>query len=288
MTTARLVGRNLTVEYGRVRALDRVSIALHAGELCGLVGPNGSGKSTLLRVLLGAERAQSGEVTLDGILLRTLAPRQRARTLTMVVQGATPDFAMQVKELVGMGRIPHEGRLGATTREDARAVEEAMVDTDIVGLAERTIDTLSAGELQRVHLARVFAQKAPVVLLDEPTANLDPLHQLEAMALLRSFVSRGGCAIIALHDLNLAARMSDRVVVLCEGRLRADGPPAETVTEELLAEVFRVRTRVSRSNGAGTLQVVVLEPVAGAKAARTSAESAASEPGGETKGGKAS
>ena len=286
--TARLVGRNLTVEYGHVRALDQVSLALHAGELSGLVGPNGSGKSTLLRVLLGAERASSGEVTLDGVPLQTLAPRQRARTLTMVVHGAPPDFAMRVKELVGMGRIPHEGRLGATTREDARAIEEAMMDTDVAGLAERTVDTLSAGELQRVHLARVFAQRAPVVLLDEPTANLDPLHQLEAMALLRAFVSRGGCAIVALHDLNLAARMSDRVVVLCEGRLRADGPPEETVTEELLAEVFRVKTRVSRSHGAEALQVVVLEPVAGAHRTGIAPGSAASASSGATKAGEAS
>ena len=257
----RLAGRDLSVTYGAERALDRVTVELRAGELVALVGPNGSGKSTLLRVLLGAQRPSSGDVALDGVALATIAPRARARTLTMVVHGSPADFAIRVRDLVALGRIPYEGRLGGGSPEDARAVEEAMEATDTAVLAERTIDTLSAGELQRAHLARVFAQRAPVVLLDEPTANLDPLHQLEAMALLRGFVSRGGAAIIALHDLSLAARACDRIIVLERGRVRADGTPAQVLAEELLADVFGVKARVTRNEAGGIEHVLPIEPL---------------------------
>lgn len=259
--TARLVGASLAVHHGSARALDGVTIELRSGELVALVGPNGSGKSTLLRVLLGAQRPSSGHVTLDGVALASIPPRLRARTLTMVVEGSPADFAIRVRELVALGRIPFEGRLGGTSRQDATAVEEAMVAADVLALADRTIDTLSAGELQRAHLARAFAQRAPIVLLDEPTANLDPRHQLEAMALLRGFVRRGGAAVVALHDLSLAARTCDRIVVLQRGRLRADGPPATVLVPELLAEVFQVTARIARDEAGGIEYVLVVEPL---------------------------
>lgn len=254
--TPRLVGRDLSVTYGGAPALDHASIELRAGELVALVGPNGSGKSTLLRVLLGAQRASSGHVMLGDVRLETIAPRTRALTLTMVVQGSPTDFAISVRDLVGLGRIPHEGRLGGPSAEDARAVDEAMEATDVAKLADRPIDAISAGELQRAHLARVLAQRARIVLLDEPIANLDPLHQLEAMTLLREFVSRGGAALIALHDLGLAARTCDRVIVLERGRVRADGPPTSVFDEALLADVFRVRARIAR-DASGLIEHVV-------------------------------
>jgi iron complex transport system ATP-binding protein len=259
--TARLVGTDLAVHHGTARALDGVSLELRAGELVALVGPNGSGKSTLLRALLGAQRLTSGSVMLDGAPLASIPPRARARKLTMVVEGSPADFAIRVRDLVSLGRIPFEGRLGGTSKEDESAVEEAMVMADVLGLADRTIDTLSAGELQRAHLARAFAQKAPIVLLDEPTANLDALHQLEAMALLRGFVGRGGAAIVALHDLSLAARGCDRVVVLHRGRVRADGPPANVLVAGLLADVFEVKARIGRDGAGGIDYVLAVEPL---------------------------
>jgi iron complex transport system ATP-binding protein len=257
----RLRGERLVVDHGDARALDGVDVAVHAGELVALVGPNGSGKSTLLRVLLGAQRPTAGTVTLDGAPLASIAPRARARVLTMVVDGATTDFALRVRELVALGRIPFEGLLGGTSREDATAIEEAMDMTDVTHLADRTIDTLSAGELQRAHLARAFAQRAPIVLLDEPTANLDACHQLEAMALLRAFVARGGAAIVALHDLSLAARACDRVVVVQRGRVRADGAPADVLAPPLFADVFGVRARVVRDEHGAIDHVLPLEPL---------------------------
>jgi iron complex transport system ATP-binding protein len=179
----------------------------------------------------------------------------------MVVEGSPADFAIRVRDLVALGRIPFEGRLGGTSRDDASAVEGAMVAADVLALADRTIDTLSAGELQRAHLARAFAQQAAIVLLDEPTANLDPLHQLEAMALLRGFVRRGGAAVVALHDLSLAARTCDRIVVLQRGRIRADGSPAAVLVPGLLAEVFQVKARVIRDAAGGIEYVLVVEPL---------------------------
>ncbi len=277
--TARLVGRQLTVAYGARRALDGIDVSLAAGELVALVGPNGVGKSTLLRVLLGAQRADAGTVELDGIALDRIARRVRARTLTMVAHGTAPDFALRVRDLVAMGRIPHEPRFGGPSAADARAVEEAMVATDVASLADRTVDTLSAGERERAHLARVFAQGASVVLLDEPTANLDPLHQLAAMALLRSFTARGGAALVAMHDLGLAARTADRVVVLSCGRVHAAGPPAETITEALLAEVFGVKARVARGESGAIEHVTPLAPIDAPPAGKSNVESPAARPG---------
>lgn len=259
--TERLVGTSLEVRHGAVCALDGVSVELHASELVALVGPNGSGKSTLLRTLSGAQRLTSGAVTLDGKPLASMAPRTRARTLTIVVEGSPGDFAIRVRDLVALGRIPFEGKFGGASREDARAVEEAMAMTDVLALADRAIDTLSAGELQRVHLARAFAQKVSIVLLDEPTANLDARHQLETMALLRAFVDGGGAAMVALHDLSLAARTCDRVVVLRRGRVHADGPPARVLGAELLAEVFRVKARVVCDEAGGVDYILAVEPL---------------------------
>jgi iron complex transport system ATP-binding protein len=247
--TVRLEGRDLGVAHGAARAIDGVTIALRAGELVALVGPNGSGKSTLLRVLLGAQRPSTGTVLLDGVALTSIATRVRARSLTMVVEGSPSDFAIRVRDLVSLGRIPFESRLGGASRADEAAVDDAM----------------SAGELQRAHLARAFAQGAPILLLDEPTANLDPLHQLEAMGLLRGFVARGGAAIIALHDLSLAARTCDRVVVLQRGHIRADGAPSQVFVPEVLADIFRVKALVGRSEDGSVDYVVPTEPSRGSR-----------------------
>ncbi len=258
--TARLEAEGVVVRFGRTRAVDGVSLALSAGELVSLVGPNGSGKSTLLEALLGARRLDAGRVRLDGTALSTIPAQQRARTLTMVAHARLPDFALCARDLVALGRIPFERALGGSTEADRAAIDAALAATGTAGLAARTLGTLSSGELQRVHLARAFAQGASVILLDEPTANLDPLHQLATMRLLRAFVARGGSALVVLHDLTLAARHADRVVVLEQGLVRGEGPPAEALSEELLAAVFGVRARVGLAEGGGVDHVVATEP----------------------------
>jgi iron complex transport system ATP-binding protein len=260
---ARLVAEGVVVRFGDLRALDGVSLTLERGELVALVGPNGSGKSTLLEVLLGARSCDAGAVRLDGAPLGALSPRERARTMTMVGHVGMPDFALRARDVVALGRIPHEGPFGGTTAADDAAIDAALDATDTRPLADRELGTLSSGELQRVHLARALAQQVSVVLLDEPTANLDPLHQLTAMRMLRAFVDRGGAALVVLHDLTLAARHCDRVLVLERGRIRAEGPPASALGEVLLAEVFGVRARVSLDPRGEVDHVLALEPLEG-------------------------
>jgi iron complex transport system ATP-binding protein len=257
----RLEAEHVVVRHGRARVLDGVSLGVGGGELVALVGPNGSGKSTLLRVLVGAQRCDEGVVRLDGAPLDSLSPRIRARTLTVVTHARPPDFALRVRDVVALGRIPYERPLGGGSAEDAEAVRDALAATDTALLADRSLGTLSSGELQRVHLARAFAQGASLLLLDEPTANLDPRHQLTAMRLLRGFVDRGGAALVVLHDLTLAARHCDRVLVLERGRLRADAPPSAALAEELLADVFCVRSRVDRGAQGEIDHVLALEPI---------------------------
>jgi iron complex transport system ATP-binding protein len=244
--TARLVASGVVVRRGGSSLIDGISMRVAAGELVAVVGPNGSGKTTLLSALLGATRIDAGEITLDGTPLRSIAPRARARILTMVAWGAPADFAMRARDLVALGRIPHAGLLGARRRDDDEAVDEALVRTSTAALAERPLETLSAGELARVQLARAFAQRAEILLLDEPTANLDLLHQIETMRALRAFAARGGAAVVAMHDLTLAARACDRVVVLARGRVRADGPPRRAIDERVVASVFGVHARIAR------------------------------------------
>jgi len=258
--SALLQAQGLVVAHDTVRALDNVGLTLAAGELLGVLGPNGSGKSTLLRVLLGAQRPDAGTVNLEGVPVTALPSRTRARTMTMVAPARAPDFALTVRDVVGLGRIPHEGFLGSPRPGDTEAIARALAQTDTGHLADRAIATLSSGELQRVHLARAFAQEARVLLLDEPTANLDPLHQLTAMRLLRSFVERGGAAIVVLHDLTLAARTCERLLVLERGRVRAEGPAKSALDEALLADVFGVRARIDRDAQGRIEHVLSIEP----------------------------
>jgi iron complex transport system ATP-binding protein len=259
--SSRLEADRVAVRHGAAPVLDGVTLALGPGELVALVGPNGSGKSTLLRVLVGAQPCDEGVVRLNGVALGSMPPRLRARDLTVVTHARPPDFALRVRDVVALGRIPHESLLGRSGARDDEAVRAALAATDTASLADRSLGSLSSGELQRVHLARAFAQGASLLLLDEPTANLDPLHQLTTMRLLRAFVDRGATALVVLHDLTLAARHCDRVLVLKAGRLRADAPPASALAEEVLADVFRIRSRVDRRARGEIDHVLALEPL---------------------------
>jgi iron complex transport system ATP-binding protein len=262
----------LVVAHGARRVLDSVDLTLHRGEIVGVLGPNGSGKSTLLRVLLGAQRPDQGVVRLEGVPLHTLSASARARSLTMVAHPRTPDFALTVRDVVGLGRIPHEALFGAPRARDTSAIARALEQTATTELADRDLATLSSGELQRVHLARAFAQEAKVLLLDEPTANLDLHHQLTAMDILRDFADGGGAAVVVLHDLTLAARACSRVVILDAGRVRASGPPDRALDESLLASVFRVRARIVRDGERGIEHVLAIEPARAAAAGHSPGE----------------
>lgn len=254
---ALLTAQNLSFAYDGRPVLKGVSLAVEVGEFVGLIGANGSGKTTLLRVLLGLLPA-SGAVRLCGDLLKSLHRREIAKRATMVPQDTRVDFAFTAREIVAMGRTPYLGRFTPERAADKDAIARAMRETSISDLAERPATELSGGERQRVHLARAFAQETRVILLDEPTANLDLAHQFEALELVREFTRAGGAALAAIHDLTLASRFCDRLLLLSEGQIVAAGRPVEVITESNLARHFALRARVRRDEETGSLIIYPL------------------------------
>ena len=217
-----------------------VDLVIEPAALVAVVGPNGAGKSTLLRLLSGAWRLTEGRVLLGGVDVATLPRRQAARRVAYVPQTVRPTFEFTVREFVTLGRYPHESRLFGARSADQRWIDRCLDDTDVLSLAERRVTTLSGGELQRVLMARCLATEADVLLLDEPTANLDLAHGLDFLGLAANLVSEGRSVVLVLHDLNAAARYADKVAVLDGGALVTEGPPADVLEPDLLRRVFRV------------------------------------------------
>ncbi|MFI6123959.1 ABC transporter ATP-binding protein [Streptomyces sp. NPDC051064] len=226
---------------GRI-VLDGVSIAPPPGTTVGLLGPNGSGKTTLLRVMAGVVAPGAGVVTLDGRPLAETGRRGVARRVAVVDQHAVTQVDLSVLDVVRLGRIPHRRAWSAPGPEDDAAVREALARTGLADRAAQSWHTLSGGERQRVQIARALAQQPRELLLDEPTNHLDIQHQLELLSLVAALPVT---AVVALHDLNLAAMFCDRVTVMKEGRVVAGGTPSEVITEELIADVYRVRAVVT-------------------------------------------
>ena len=258
-----LSARDISVRLGGATILDSASLEARPGVLLGLLGPNGAGKSTLLRVMAGLLKPVAGEVRLDGTGLEELAAGERARRIAfMPQQDAQHPFT--ALETVLMGRYPHLGRFeleGARDREIARA---AMDRTDTGEFESRQLDTLSGGERQRVLLARTLAQQASVLLLDEPAANLDLKHRLSIMDVLRAEIDEREIAVVmALHDLSLAGRYCDRLALMSNGRIAAEGTPADVLTPANLREAFDVETFVESDPVTGRPQVSLLGPAGG-------------------------
>jgi cobalamin transport system ATP-binding protein len=252
--SALLTAQDLSFAYDSRQVLKGASLAVEAGEFVGLIGANGSGKTTLLCALLGLLKA-SGEARLCGDLLWTLDRQEIARRATMVYQDTRVDFAFTSRDIVAMGRTPYLGRFKPEGAADKKAIARAMRETGTTELAERPITKLSGGERQRVHLARALAQETRVILLDEPTANLDLAHQFEALELVRRFTRAGGAALAAIHDLTLASRFCDRLLLLSGGEIVAAGAPVEVITESNLEKHFELRARVKRDDETGAMIV---------------------------------
>jgi iron complex transport system ATP-binding protein len=243
--TQRLVAAQITVGYGSRAVLDGLDLGIEDASFTALVGPNGSGKSTLLRSLGRLLRPRHGTVLLDGRSLAERSTAEIARELAVLPQAPPTPAALTVRQLVAHGRYAHLGPLRRSGQTDHEAVEDALRTAGLLELAERDVDSLSGGERQRAWVALTLAQRAPVLLLDEPTTFLDVGHQFEVLELLSDLRSRTGMTVVVvLHDLNQAARFADRLVVLHAGRIVADGPPAHVLDEALLAEVFGVTAQL--------------------------------------------
>lgn len=235
---------DLSLTYGSRVVVDGVSFEVASGEMVSIVGPNGSGKSTLLRGMARLHRPHAGSVLLDGRDVRSMRSRQVARQLAILPQSPEAGLDLTVRELAWRGRFPHQGPLQRPTQPDVEAVEFALTAADMLGLANRPLGSLSGGERQRAWIALALAQQPKVLLLDEPTSYLDIAHAAEVMNLLRR-LNRDGLTVVAvLHDLLLAARYSDRIIAIHEGRIAFDGAPRQVLRPEVLEPVFGIAMSV--------------------------------------------
>lgn len=242
---------NVTVEYsgpeGHRLALEKASLTLSQGEVLALLGPNGSGKTTLIRAASGILRPREGCVRIAGArkALHDLPPEERARWVAVVPQAAHLPGGFSVLEAVLLGRTPYLGWTGRETAKDLEQVRWAMERTDLLALASRSLGTLSGGEQQRVLIARALAQGSPILLFDEPTAHLDLRNQIEILFLIAKMArDERKSVLIALHDLNQAARIADRVALLCHGRMVSLGTPREVLTAEILTRLYEIPVHV--------------------------------------------
>lgn len=242
-----LEAREVTIKYGSRVAVAGVSLELQAGEVTAIIGPNGAGKSTLLRAFNGAHKPATGEIVLDGQPLRSYRRRSISQRIAAVAQEGDLRFPVTVLEFVLGGRYPWSSTSawGWETGRDLEIAEAVLRETELEPFRSRPLNELSGGERQRAVLARALATEAAILLLDEPTANLDLGHQAAILALVRERCDkRGASAAVVTHDINLAAEFADRLLLLKDGRPMALGPPPEVLTTELLRQVFDVTVLV--------------------------------------------
>lgn len=236
------------VKLGGRRVVREASALFESGKLVGVIGPNGAGKSSLIRAILGLV-ASSGHIQLDRVPIARIDRHALARAIAYLPQGQTLHWPVSVERLVGLGRLPHLGPMSRISATDSTAIERAMTRADVLGLRARPATELSGGERARVLLARALAVEAPVLIADEPLASLDPGHQIDVMELLAAEAKAGSLVIAVLHDLALAARYCDRLLMLEEGDIVADGGPAEVLTEGNLRKVYGIEARIRIEQG---------------------------------------
>ena len=246
MTTShQLSAERITLAYGDRTVIEGLDLAIAPGKVTAIVGANGCGKSTLLRALARLLPPRDGQVILDGKALHLRPSKEIARLLGLLPQRPVAPEGIVVADLVGRGRHPHQKMLARWTARDYEAVADALAATGVADLADRSVDELSGGQQQRVWIAMALAQETDVLLLDEPTTFLDVAHQIEVLDLLTDLnLTRGTTIVMVLHDLNLAARYADELVAVRDGQVHAIGTPESVITEEIVHEVFGLRSSV--------------------------------------------
>jgi len=252
---------DVSFRYGRAWVLRNVSLTVQEGDFVGILGPNGSGKSTLLNLVDGILAPQAGRVTVEGTDASTLDRGQMARLVAVVPQDSPLIFPFTVQEIVLMGRAPHLGRWRFEGKRDFEIAREAMERTGTLELAGRPMSALSGGERQRVLIARALAQEPRILLLDEPTSNLDIRHQAEFFGLVDELNRTRRLTVLTVsHDINLASLYCRRIVLLKNGMVRSEGRPEETVTEENIRDVFGAPVRVDRHPETGRPRITPVQP----------------------------
>jgi iron complex transport system ATP-binding protein len=245
--------------YHQDWVLQDVSCQIRKGEFVGLIGPNGSGKTTLLKILYRLLSPQQGEVLFDGLSLKKMSRREIAKKIAVVAQETYPTFPFRAIEMVLMGRSPYLGHLMFESPKDLEIARKAMEWTEIFPISQRSIDELSGGERKRVYIARALAQEPEVILLDEPTTNLDIHHQVEFLDLVLSLNREKGLTILmASHDLNLASEYCDRLILLQHGRIFHTGSPEEVMTRENIERVYGCEVWVDRNPVSGMPRISLL------------------------------
>lgn len=256
----RLSCRNITLGYDNKDIIKNLSLDIQNEEIVTITGPNGSGKSTILRALSRNLKPRKGIITLDQIDIHTLKPRTAAKKMSFLPQSPLAPPYFTVGELVSYGRFPHRLWSGSLTKEDHKKVDWALKVTGMAGFSERDLTTLSGGERQRAWIAMVLAQEADILLFDEPTTYLDIHHQLEILELIRELnKDMKRTIVMVLHDLNQAARYSDRIVVVNEGSIYTEGDPWDVITETTLKEVFRIEANIMHNHLTDSPAFIALE-----------------------------
>ncbi|KFB09643.1 ABC transporter ATP-binding protein [Nitratireductor basaltis] len=238
--------RKLSVTLSRHKVLDDISLDIAAGEVIGLLGPNGAGKSTLMRAAAQLQD-YDGTIVVEGRNAASLSANAMARLIAYLPQTRTIGWRITVRDLVGLGRLPFRSYGTSLNQGDREAIDMALRLTDTTHLADRIASELSGGEQARVLTARAVAQTTPLLVADEPASGLDPAHQILLMQALRRLATQKRAVLVSLHDLTLAARWCDRIVLLDQGRLAAQGRPAEILTRERLASVYGIQTHIEQT-----------------------------------------
>lgn len=252
---SRLIATHLGVNFHEKAVLDGLTVAFDAAQVTAVVGPNGAGKSTLLMALAGLRAPDRGHVSVDGADIYSLPARVRAQRMGFIPQ--TPEIAwgVDVRTLVGLGRTPYIGSRGLTAGDD-EIVARALAATDVAAFADRNVLTLSGGERGRVLIARALAGEPKWLLADEPLTGLDPGFQFDIAALFREMTARGCGVVVTLHDLHMALRMADRVLVLGDGRVLADGAPQDALSPDVLMRAYGIEARTWPGAAGPVIEIV--------------------------------